>query len=168
MIRSVGGSTAIARRVVASVVRLARVAWGRRGRIARRDALAVESLARAHGLSAAERLALGCIGPSYRERYCRAIEDGRRVSVGARLDRSEFARSLSRASRESHGFGAIYWGAATLAGAAPSPEADDANSGVRLYPFDESSEATYDATDDAEADSGLTPRVLFREPEARQ
>jgi hypothetical protein len=75
------------------------------------------------------------------------------------LDRSEFARSLSRAGRESHGFGAIYWGAATLVAEA-SPEAAD-ESGVRLSPFDAAAESTYDATDDAETADEMTPRVAF-------
>jgi len=84
------------------------------------------------------------------------------------LDRSELARSLSRAGRESHGLGAIYWGAATLV--APSAaEAASEPSGVRLAPFDDAaSEPTYDATNDAETDE-MTPRAVsfVVPPEAR-
>ena len=165
MIPSMGGTPSVARRVASGVIRLARAAWGSRRRAARGSAVDFDALARAYGLTAAERRTLRSLSPGTRERFCRACQDGRRVSVGARLDRSEFARSLSRAGREARGFGAIYGGATTIV--IPRAEPADADSGVRLAPLDESPEPTYDATADAEADD-LTPRAVYREPEARQ
>jgi len=163
MIPFMGGtSSPVARRCVAFVARLAGAAWRASWRAARRDAVALESLAGARGLSAAQRRALRCVGREHRERFIRACEDGRRVQVGARLDRAEFARALSRASREARGWGAIYHGVAELAPAAAA-EAVDAESGVRLAPYDASSEPTYDASDDVSPESAapLTPRMAF-------
>lgn len=78
------------------------------------------------------------------------------------MDRAEFIGSLSRAGREARAFGAIY------AGAVIFEPADE--SGVRLVPCDESnnSEATFDATDDAEPVSSeeMTQRVIYRGTEA--
>lgn len=124
-----------------------------------------DALAGAYSLTAAERRTLRSLSPSARERFCRACQNGRRISVGTRLDRAEFARSLSRAGREARGFGAIYAGATTIV--LPGAEAtSDADSGVRLLPFDDAAaETTYDATNDAEADD-VTPRGVYR-PESR-
>ena len=73
------------------------------------------------------------------------------------MDRAEFARALSRASREANGFGAIYWGAAELVELGETVD----ESGIRLAPYDASAEPTYDATNDATEADEMTPRVPF-------
>lgn len=89
--------------------------------------------------------------PQHRERFLRACEVSRRVSVGARLDRSEFIGRLHGASHEARELGARF--------AFAEAAATDEHSAVRTNP----AAGTAAVTERAEASGDLTP-VFWLEP----
>lgn len=73
-------------------------------------AVGLDALAAAQGLTASERRTLDLLHPSCRERYARALGDGRRLLVETRLDREEHSnlvrgRAISEAAELGAAFG---------------------------------------------------------------
>src|SRR3990172_4794467 len=69
--------------------RLSKVAaWSKR-RFGHHDSVDLDALAAEHGLAPAERETLGLLSPACRERYARALGDGRRCLIETRLDREK-------------------------------------------------------------------------------
>lgn len=72
-------------------------------------AVGLDALATAQGLTAAERRTLDLLHPSCRERYARALGDGRRLLVETRLDREEHSDLVrGRAIAEAAELGAAF------------------------------------------------------------